>query len=198
MAGSSQHRGTTSHQIFRELVSVISALVRLRRDLVVSTLPHLGIVLRRLILCLKHLQPQLGAKQSRIVASSLPKWINLTDPLTVEDSKAIARLLTTLTTKTVARTHSTSTSTQKAESLARPFSKHAAHVLGGYIDALNDPLSFLPADIRRELQPGLFALCEMMGEQNRDSMMVTLDTGGKTVMKTLWRDYEKQRYTGKG
>lgn len=131
------------------------------------------------------------------MAGTLPCWINPAHPLGVEESKAAARLLTTLTTKTVIRTHGTS-ELQKAESLARPFSKHASAVLIAYIDASNDPLCILPSEIRRELQPGLFALCEMMGEQNRDAMMVTVDSGGKTIMKTLWREYEKQRYTGKG
>lgn len=64
---------------------------------------------------------------------------------------------------------------------------------------MTEPLAFIPADIRRELQPGLFALCEMMGEQNRDAMMVAMsDAGGRTVMKTLWKEYEKQKYIGKG
>lgn len=203
LAGASQHFATTAQPVFQELVAVVSALVRLRRDLVVSTLPHLGIILRRLVLCLKHLQPQLGAKQRRIVADTLPRWVSPDAPLGADDARAVARLLTTLTTKTVARTHqhqaAAASETQKAESLARPFAKHAMVVLGAYVEALNDPLAFLPSDIRRELQPGLFALCEMMGEQNRDAMMVaTIDAGGKTVMKTLWKEYEKQRYTGKG
>ena len=162
-----------------------------------STLPHLSAVLRRFILCLKHPQPHLGVKQSKIVTDTLPRWISPAAPLGSEEAKAVARLLTTLTTKTTVRTHSNADA-QKAESLARPFSKHAAYVLAAYIEAMNDPLSYLPADVRRELQPGLFALCEVMGEQNRDALMIALVDGGKTVLKGLWREYEKERYTGKG
>ncbi|KAI6138800.1 hypothetical protein BKA82DRAFT_4231072 [Pisolithus tinctorius] len=55
---------------------------------------------------------------------------------------------------------------------------------------MNDPLYILTLDVRRELEPGLFSLCEMLGEYNRDVLM--------TLMKSLWREYEKQRYVGKG
>jgi len=29
-------------------------------------------------------------------------------------------------------------------------------------------------------------------------MVSALDAGGKSVMKVLWKEYEKQRYVGKG
>ncbi|KAI0085622.1 Urb2/Npa2 family-domain-containing protein [Irpex rosettiformis] len=199
--GSSQHDSSTSKATFNGIISVISALLRLRRDLVSTTLPQLNFILRRLVMTLRRLRPHLGGKQTRLVSDTLPVWINPSEPAHGEDSKAIARLLTTLTIKTIVRTYGTSASTdgQKAESLVRPFSKHASYVLCAYIEALNDPLSVVPAEVRKELDPGLFALCEMMGENNRDAMMVaSLDVGGKSVMKGIWREYEKQKYVGKG
>jgi hypothetical protein len=111
----------------------------------------------------------------------------------------MARLLEALTTKSVARTHVSSGEVRRAESLAKPFSKHAAYVLKAYINAMNDPLCMLPSELRREIQPGLFSLCNMLNDHNRDAMMVSaLDAGGKVTMKTLWKEYEKQRYVGKG
>ena len=72
-------------------------------------------------------------------------------------------------------------------------------MLTAYVEAVNDPLCFVTSGIRKELQPGLFALCDMLGEHNRDAMMVSaLDAGGKATMKVLWKEYEKQRYVGKG
>ncbi|KAI0724331.1 Urb2/Npa2 family-domain-containing protein [Cerioporus squamosus] len=177
LAGSYEHEQSTDASVFHGVVNVLSALVRLRRDLVLNTLPHLGFILRQL----------LGAKQSRIVMDTLPRWIAPTQPLSGQESKALARLLTTLTTKTM------------PESLVRPFSKHAAYVLTAYIEAVNDPLCSVSSAVRKELQPGLFALCDMLGEHNRDAMMVAaLDAGGKATMKVLWKEYEKQRYVGKG
>ncbi|KAI0963291.1 hypothetical protein AcW1_000407 [Taiwanofungus camphoratus] len=199
LAGSVDHESTTNSNVFHQIVAIISALIRLRRDLVICTLPHLGMVLRQLTASLRGLRPQLGGKQTKLVMNTLPKWINASTPLSAEESKALARLMTTLATKTIVRTHGPSADTQKPESLARPFSKHAAYVLTAYINAVNDPLCVVSTQVRKELQPGLFALCDMLGDHNRDSMMVSaLDTGGKAMMKALWREYEKQKYIGKG
>ncbi|KAI0374393.1 hypothetical protein BV20DRAFT_977085 [Pilatotrama ljubarskyi] len=199
VASSSVHEPSTDAAVFQGVVNILSALVRLRRDLVLNTLPHLGFVLRQLVFCLRNLRPQLGGKQSRLVMDTLPRWIAPSQPLSSQESRALARLLTTLTTKTMVRVHGAAAETQKPESLVRPFSKHAAYVLTAYVEAVNDPLCFVSAGVRKELQPGLFALCDMLGEHNRDAMMVSaLDTGGKATMKVLWKEYEKQRYVGKG
>lgn len=156
-------------------------------------------MLSRLIMCLKSMFPNLGARQSKLVSNTLPQWINPHEPLGTDESRTLARLLTTLTTKTIIRTHNTSAAdTQKADSLVRPLSKHVSVVLKTYVDTLTDPLCILLSETRRELEPGLFALCEIIGEQYRDTMMVTLDAAGKAVMKGLWREYEKQRYVGRG
>ncbi|KIO05236.1 hypothetical protein M404DRAFT_999815 [Pisolithus tinctorius Marx 270] len=37
---------------------------------------------------------------------------------------------------------------------------------------MNDPLYIETLDVRRELEPGLFSLCEMLGGYNRDVLMV--------------------------
>jgi len=203
LSGSSEHDATTVFPIFHNTVTIIGALVRLRRDLVVHTLPHLSFVLCRLMMLTRKIRPQLGAKQSKIVTDTFPSWMSASQPLSSDDARVLARLLTSLATKTVPRTHahatSTSTEPQKAESLAKPFAKHASYVLVAYVDAFNDPLCIVDAETRRELEQGLFALCEMVGEHSRDALMLSaLDSGGKTIMKSLWREYEKQRYVGKG
>ncbi|KAH9937475.1 Urb2/Npa2 family-domain-containing protein [Fomitopsis serialis] len=175
LASSSEHDQSTDATVFQEIVNTVSALIRLRRDLILNTLPHFGMILRRLISALRGLRPQLGAKQTRLVMNTLPAWINH---------------------HTNARTEPES---QKPESLARPFSKHAAYVLTAYIEAVNDPLCVVSTQMRRELQPGLFALCDMLGDHNRDAVMVSaLDASGKVTMKALWKEYEKQRYVGRG
>ncbi|KAJ7293352.1 Urb2/Npa2 family-domain-containing protein [Mycena rebaudengoi] len=198
LAKSNEHDIQTSVHVFHEITVIIGALVRLRRDLVALTLPHLGMVLQQLIMTIRAPRPQLGTKQHTLVADTLPRWVNAECPVGPEEAKALARLLETLNTKTTIRSHS-STSEQRAESLARPFSKHAAYIIKAYIDAMNDPLCILTSDIRKELRPGLFALCNMLNEHSRDAMMLSgLDAGGKTIMKHLWTEYEKQKYVGKG
>ena len=185
--------------MFQEIVSIISALVRLRRDLVVNNLPHLVIVLRRLTNAIRAPRPHLGAKQTRLVMNTLPAWITAEQAMSVEEAKALARLMTTLTTKTIVRNYAQNAETQRPESLARPLSKHAAYVLTAYIEAVNDPFCYIATQVRKEMQLGLFALCDMIGDHNRDAMMVSaLDANGKVMMKALWEEYKKQRYVGRG
>ncbi|GJE87799.1 Urb2 domain-containing protein [Phanerochaete sordida] len=204
LAGSATHARSTHRAVFHAAVAIVSALVRLRRDLVGATLPHLACVLRRLLAALRQLRPQLGARQRTLVADTLPHWLAPGDALGADEARALARLLTTMAAKTVVRGAGAGAAAAaadggKAEALARPFAKHAAYVLQAYVAALNDPLCAVPADVRRELEPGLFALCDMMGEYSRDALMAAaLDAGGKAVLKAVWREYEKQKYVGRG
>ncbi|KAG6845668.1 hypothetical protein H0H87_005875 [Tephrocybe sp. NHM501043] len=199
LTGSRVHDNGSSLEIFHKIINIISALTRLRRDLVIHTLPHLGNVLRQLLMSVRIVRPNLGSKQASLVTDTLPRWLSAKHPVGVEEVKALARLLETLTTKSIARNNASNVETQKAESLAKPFSKHAAQVLKAYITAMNDPLCLLPSEHRKELQRGLYALCSMIGDHSRDALMVgALDSGGKTTMKALWKEYEKQRYVGKG
>ncbi|EEB91902.1 hypothetical protein MPER_09667 [Moniliophthora perniciosa FA553] len=126
-------------------------------------------------------------------------WINVRQPLGPEEAKLVARLLESLTTKTVVKVHGSAAENQKAESLTKPFSKHAAYVVKAYIEAVNDPLCVLPLAVKKALQPGLYSLCSMINEYNRDALMVAMqDQGDKSIFKDLWKEYEKQRYVGKG
>ncbi|KAG1757888.1 hypothetical protein EDB19DRAFT_1822830 [Suillus lakei] len=148
LCGSPIHDSTTTSAVFHASTTILNALVRLRRDLVVHILPHLGMVLRQLVSCMRSLRPQLAAKQSRIVTDTLPSWIAPSEPLGVPEARALARLFTSLTTKSVPRAHMQPNAEQKAESLSKPFAKHAAYVVTAYIDAMNDPLCVMRADVR--------------------------------------------------
>ncbi|TFK76878.1 hypothetical protein BDN72DRAFT_890675 [Pluteus cervinus] len=195
------HDETTALDVFHSTITILNSMIRLRRDLVATIIPHLSMVLRQLLSALRSCRPNLGAKQTRLVMNTLPRWITATAPLGVDEAKALSRLLEILTVKTLIRTHGAAAKaqTQKATSLAKPFSKHSAYVLKAYIEALNDPLCIVPLDVRKELKPGLYALCSMISEHARDAVMVSgLDAGGKAILKSLWREYEKQRYAGQG
>ncbi|TFK23128.1 hypothetical protein FA15DRAFT_621503 [Coprinopsis marcescibilis] len=199
LSPSTIHDPSTSKDTFHKIVGIANSIIRLRRDLVGSVLPHLGMVLRQLLSSLRSIRPRLGSKQTELVMNTQPRWIAAGQPLGVDEAKALARLLETLNTKTVPRTHGGVVEGQKAESLANAFSKHAAYVLKAYIEALDEPLCILSLEVRKELAPGLYALCGMISEHSRDAVMVSaLDAAGKATMKTLWKEYEKQRYVGKG
>ena len=199
LSGSESHDASTSVDIFREIVGITSALVRYRRDLVLPALPHLGMVLQRLVTLVRAARPGLGAKQTRTVANSFPFWVNSREPLGIPEVKILSRLLVSLTTKTTVRLVGSGQENQKMESLARAFGKHASYVLVAYVQAMNDPLCVVYATTKKELYPGLFALCEMLSDHDREAMMLSaLDGGGKATMKILWNDYKKQKYVGQG
>ncbi|KAF5312634.1 hypothetical protein D9619_003319 [Psilocybe cf. subviscida] len=201
LAPSQEHDVDSTPPVLHKIVAILSAIIRLRRDLVTQGLPHLGIILRRLLFCMRGCRSQLGARQTDVVMHTQPRWLNSAHSMGAEEAKVLSRLLETLNTKTIVRAYTSSAApeTQKAESLAKPFSKHAAYVLKAYIESMNDPLCVMQLDVRKELQPGIFALCEMVSEHSRDSLMISaLDAGGKALLKTLWKDYDKQRYVGKG
>ena len=199
LSGSENHDGSTSADIFRKIVGITSALVRHRRDLILPALPHLSMVLQRLVTLVRAVRPGLGAKQARTVANSFPFWVNSREPLEISEAKILSRLLVSLTTKTTVRFVGSAQENQKMESLARPFGKHASYVLVAYVQAMNDPLCVVYAATRKELYPGLFALCEMLSDHDREAIMLSaLDGGGKATMKTLWNDYKKQKYVGQG
>ena len=199
LCGSEDHDISTSADIFQEIVGITSAFIRQRRDLVLPALPHLSMVLQRLVTMVRATRPGLGAKQARTVANTFPFWVNSKQPLGISEVKTLSRLLVSLTTKTTARLVGSAQENQKMESLTRPFGKHASYVLVAYAQAMNDPLCVVYASIRKELYPGLFALCEMLSDHDREAMMLSaLDGGGKATMKMLWTDYKKQKYVGQG
>jgi len=196
---SESHDASTSTDIFQAIVGITSALIRYRRDLILPALPHLSMVLQRLVTMVRAIRPGLGAKQARTVANSFPFWVNNRQPLGISEVKILSRLLVSLTTKTTVRLVGYAQENQKMESLARPFGKHASYVLVAYVQAMNDPLCVVYAATRKELYPGLFALCGMLNDHDREAMMLSaLDGGGKSTMKTLWNDYKKQKYAGQG
>lgn len=200
LAPSQEHDTITEPRIFHKIVGVLSALVRQRRDLVTHALPHLGLLLRGLLLCMRARRANLGARQTALVMHTQPRWLSAAQPLGAEEARVLARLLEGLTAKTSVRVPTgPATAPAKAESLAKAFAKHAAYVLKAYVDAMGMPLVVLALDVRRELLPGLFALCGMVSEHSRDALMVSaLDGGGRATLKALWKEYDKQRYVGRG
>ncbi|KZV92101.1 hypothetical protein EXIGLDRAFT_718699 [Exidia glandulosa HHB12029] len=204
LAPSTSHDERTSSAHFHAIVATATSMVRLRRDLVAPTLPHLTHVLRLLVGALRAPRPQLGAKQLRDVCNDLPRFVSArsdgTGALGPDEARALARLMTVLSTKTTIVGRSDD---RVPASLTRPFARHAPGVLLAYVKAASAPLSVLSLAIRRELEPGVFALCAMSGEHGRDSIMAgtagaPLDAAGKAVFKTVWKEFEKQKYVGTG
>ncbi|KAG8698053.1 hypothetical protein FRC08_006168, partial [Ceratobasidium sp. 394] len=187
-------RATTStDEIFLSVYSVIvtclSSLIRFRRDLLTPALAQLSALLTRLIRTLRlRTSHAIGTPQrSAEVQASL-----------AGRATELARLLVGLTTKNapvIVRSRIGQKQMTKAESLARPFARHAPYLLVAYVKSAAE----MTLAVRTALKPGLFALCAMSGVPARDMIMVTmLDTVEKEIFGAIWREWEAQKYTGKG
>ncbi|SPO23757.1 uncharacterized protein UTRI_03727_B [Ustilago trichophora] len=199
---------TMRTKLFDGVVSTLGSLMRLRQDLVLSFLPHLGSLLARLCTLFRRLRRTHTSTRSRIEASGtqrralrrdLPAWLDpeLVTPLTAAHSaRALSRLLSSLVVKNVSL-KARSSELAKAESLARPFSKHATYILVAYLKSLTAQNSIVPAEVRAELEVGMMTICEVIGQRQRDAAMDgLLDSAGKVLLKRIWGEFEKQRYRG--
>ncbi|CAE6493566.1 unnamed protein product [Rhizoctonia solani] len=186
-------RATTStEEIFlgthSSIVATLNSLVRFRRDLLTPTLAQLAGLLARLIRILR-------LRTSHAIGA--PRRSDESQASLTEKATELARLLVGLSTKTVVRLPGSNKpeQTAKAESLARPFARHAPYLLVAYAESAAD----MSTAVRNALKPGLFALCVMCGTPARDMIMVTmLGAVEKEVFGVLWREWEAQKYTGKG
>jgi hypothetical protein len=190
--------------IYLSLAASATSLVRHRRDLVSALLPHLSALLILLLSALRSPRPSLGGRQLRILSDSLPCWLNVsTSPLGIAEARAFARLLTSLTVKTIPRLPPSTASIsaqRRASSLATPLSKHAPYLLLAYVRMLTDLDTVVSPAVRHELEPGVGSICEIVGERDRDAVMIGggLDGGGKGVLKMVWEGWEKGKYAGTG
>ncbi|PWN51792.1 hypothetical protein IE53DRAFT_409922 [Violaceomyces palustris] len=192
-------------RIFLCIVSAMASIIRLRQDLLSSHMPNLAGLLSQIFRLFQRLKPSVGGAQQRSVRETLPEWLDpLERPLGVSEARSFSRLLMSLTAKSATLGPSLAASKKKngqtrksTESLAKPFSKHAIHVLVAYIRTLTAPITEIPTDVRTEIQLGLLSICEIVGEHERDAAMVgSLDTTGKALFKRLWKQWESQRYRG--
>lgn len=208
--------------IFSSLTSTLSSLTRLRRDLITPLLPQLTSLLSQLISLFRVPRPSLSKVQLLEVLSSYPSWMSTSlqetrsiKALTEEDARTLSRLLNGLVTKTTLSLSFDSLSSSKKQkknhskdskasdsnlsSFSKPLSKHSSHILLSYIVSLTSSFTTIPTNVRTELLLGLFALCETIGEYERDSLMVGGlhgNEGGKVILRRIWKEWERGRYKG--
>ncbi|KZT61085.1 hypothetical protein CALCODRAFT_59409 [Calocera cornea HHB12733] len=189
---------TSKPDLFFAITTLITTLVRSRRALIVNSLPLLAEAIVGLLLTLRTSRPHLGSSQSRIITSTHPSWVAVEAPLGKKHAEELARLMSVITVKTPEQGYQRTTQS-KLESLAKPFSRHAPYVLQAYINMITDPFGEVASETRRSLQPGVFALCSMVGDEDRDALMASLPRStSKALFRALWQEYDKQRYVGKG
>ncbi|KAG8881952.1 hypothetical protein FRB98_004048 [Tulasnella sp. 332] len=231
----------SSSSLFSSLTNILISVMRQRRELLSNHLPSFTRILCLMMTSLRTLRDNLqnqktvlGAKSREAARAGLPWWISLVgephEQLTISDSKAFGRVLTTLTAKTVGRKgfgggrgrrDTGMDDNRKSESLAPVFSRHAAFVLISYIKTVTDShsstipssttsfaggaasagaglLTTLSRPTREALEEGVYTLCGLVGDHGRSWVLQSLNADGRVVLKSLWAEYEKQRYAGTG
>lgn len=198
-------------RMFQGVVGTLSALVRLRKDLLGPYLPLLTEVLQQLLPLLSSLlRPNTGRAQLRRLDASTPCWLNVSvQPLGVAEANALSRLLAELGAKRTTVATAAAVSSRKrmrisadgasgsTESLARPMAKHAIYILVAYVRCVTQSITTIAKPLRQELQPGLLVLFELVGEHERSAALKgMLDASGQVIFKALWSDWERQRYKG--
>ncbi|BEI96791.1 hypothetical protein CcaverHIS631_0203800 [Cutaneotrichosporon cavernicola] len=169
-------------------------LARHRGDLLLAHLPSVVGALSAFMPLLQRARPGLRHKARR--------WT-----MDEEDAPAHAALLArTLSALAVAKIGS------GTRTLAGPLAKHAPAVLVAYARAASDPWAALSPAVRRELEPGLFALADVTTAGGRadgrgregEGVGVPFGLGEahgeaeREVWADVWKAWARKRYTGRG
>lgn len=194
--------------IFTGLVSTLHAIIRLRKDLLSAFLPQLTEILCLLLPLLQSLQrSNVGRTQLHRLAAATPGWLDVAShPLGAAEARALSRLFAEVPAKSTSiativahkrRRVSTDEHAGTTESLARSMSKHAVYILVAYVRCVTQSITTLATPVRQELQPGLYALCDLVSKYERDAVLKgMLDASGQIIFKALWSEWERQRYKG--
>ncbi|WFC97850.1 hypothetical protein MYAM1_000570 [Malassezia yamatoensis] len=204
-----QHRQRQdASTIFLGIVSTLRAVIRLRKDILGNYLSQLTAVLCQLIPLLESLtRSNIGTSQLRKLAEATPTWLNIVEhPLGATEAQGLSRVYSEISTKSTSlstlvahkrkRTESND-HRNTSESLAHSMSKHVVYILMAYVRTVSQGTTTLAPPVRQELQAGLFALCDLVGHYERDAVMKgMLDASSQMNFKSLWSEWERQRYKG--
>ncbi|WFD34398.1 hypothetical protein MCUN1_001237 [Malassezia cuniculi] len=190
--------------VFGSIVASLSALVRLRKDLVSAYLPHLSQVLCSLVPLLASVSRRnAGDAVLRELLESTPCWSDpVARPLEASDAQSLGRLLSELPVKSTPLVAAAVAQKRRrldgsAQTLAGAMSKHAIYMLLAYVRCVTSISTTISQPLRHELHPGLMALCSMISSHERDAALKSLlDAPGQLVFKSIWADWERQRYRG--
>jgi hypothetical protein len=186
-----------------------------------NILPQLMQVYSRMFGLFVRPRASIGSGKLRsIVINRRPQWMGPQDADCLDEQRAaaFARTVSTLTGRTTIRKNKLDTSRSHGlerdlGSLVGQLSKHAPGLLLAYVKAVADPLAGVSVGIRREMEPGLFALCEAItaggkaqygkGPGEGVGEAFGLGEGDNAdaeyeIWVDLWERWSKRRYSGQG
>ncbi|KAL7420823.1 hypothetical protein Q5752_004776 [Cryptotrichosporon argae] len=209
--------------ILTKLLTLVLSVARHRADLVLDRLAPVVGVVAACFATLQRPRTQLGRAARTKALARLPAWVDLAEP--EAHAHLLSRLLVGLCSARApagsagagagagagAEPDSASASARRA--LAGPLAKHAPALLIAYARAAADPHAGLAPAVRRALEPGLFAVCEVVtaggraasrgreGEGVGRAWGLGEGPGGDAeneVWAALWIAWARARYAGRG
>ncbi|WFD41939.1 hypothetical protein MPSI1_000576 [Malassezia psittaci] len=206
--GFQQRQKQDASAIFLGIVSTLRAIIRLRKDILGNYLSQLTAVLCQLIPLLESLtRSNIGTSQLRKLAEATPIWLNIVEhPLGAKEAQDLGRLYSEISNKSISLSTLVAHKRKRtnliehpntSESLAHSMSKHVVYILMAYVRTVSQGTTTIATPVRQELQAGLFALCDLVGHYERDAVMKgMLDASSQIIFKSLWSEWERQRYKG--
>lgn len=217
---------TLASELFLSLVNTVSNLVRHRKDHISPLFPHLVSTITSFLSALRRAGfgttgsasniedveagISLGRRAEREARITFPFWVWEGGALGIsrQESKAVGRLLASLTSKTTATISKRKLGAEEKEkdsapsttSLAAPLSKHAPFIILPYLRSCVHVSAPIPSVLRIELQGGWFELMDVMGKWEREALMKGFlrddEEAERGVLRGMWRTWEKERYRG--
>ncbi|WVQ70668.1 hypothetical protein IAR50_000190 [Cryptococcus sp. DSM 104548] len=178
-----------SNHVFSSIINILTVIDRRRPELLFATLPQI-------VQTVCYIFPKFQASRA---AGSTEK------PLSTASSTLFARFLVSLAQSKPSRSdnpHETS-----------PLAKHVPAILVAYVRACADPAKGYEAAVRKELEVGLFAMCDLTtsggraGARGREGEGLGTPfglgegpggEGEKELWAELWKSWSKGRYAGQG
>ncbi|WVQ95452.1 hypothetical protein IAU59_002549 [Kwoniella sp. CBS 9459] len=180
------------------ILNILSTLTRRRPELVLSTLPEVSDVLCATFGFLQTSRNVVGVNSPTGAAQAQAQ----------AQASTFARLLTAMTSMRTSKTH-----TQAQTHETSPLAKYVPALLVAYVRAAAHPFKGLSPPVRKALEPGLYALCNLAtaggrinargreGEGLGTPFGLGEGPGGegeKELWAELWRGWSKARYVGQG
>lgn len=223
---SPQPAATQVGDLYRTLVTVVTLLVRHRKDhivplfpLLVSTISSFTSILRRagfgttgsdLAIDEIDLSVALGHRAEREARTTFPSWVweGGAKGIGRLEARSLGRLLGALTTKTTSQTVKRKKDASAGgedgptttTSLVAPLSKHAPFLLLTYLRACVHATCPIPSALRSELQGGWFEVMDSVGKWEKEALMKGFlgedEEAERGVLRTMFKVHDSTRYHG--
>ncbi|ODN82921.1 hypothetical protein L202_01169 [Cryptococcus amylolentus CBS 6039] len=180
------------NETFTSIINILTIIDRRRPELVFATLPQI-------VQTVCYIFPRFQVSRAALLQGSAER------PLSAASSTLFARYLVSLAQSKPSRAdnpHETS-----------PLAKHVPAILVAYVRACSDPTKGYEAAVRKELEIGLFALCDLTtsggraGARGREGEGLGTPfglgegpggEGERELWAELWKGWSRGRYAGQG